>query len=231
MPARRLARLETGTALRIADVAALLELYCVPGERANALLAVVRECHGPTWWTRGASGPALPGLEQATTAIDDFQLYLLPVLLRTADYTSKVLANAIPPKTAAEIDEFVAGQEARQARMARPGLRFIVDEYALGPLRNDDDTAREQRHHLLAMTARPGVTFQVIRRSVGMHAGLHGSFTILKFDQTDVIRTETLLSAMYHQTKSDVDMYRGMMDNIAQKALSPNETQEYLRAL
>lgn len=237
--AARISTLETGAGLRIAEVEALLRLYEVSAQRCAELLTVVRQSHQRTWWAQQAGQPrhwrSLTYLEAAATRVRDFQLYLLPVLLRTTDYGRRVLAGGFVQRTAAEVDKLLTLQQTRQELLTRQGglsVHAIVDEHALVRLRGDDPVSRRQLLHLLEVSERPNVTFQVIPNSVGMHAGMHGAFTIMDYPRdTAVVFTEQLVCATYYQTESDVTIYRDIMGSLLTDALSPRGTRDFLREL
>jgi transcriptional regulator with XRE-family HTH domain len=239
MPESKVRRLETGTGLRLVDVEALLGLYDVPTERGAELLTVVRQCHRRTWWRQPRAVPrywrSLGHLEASAGRVRDFQLYLLPVLLRTADYGRMMLVNGFVSRTAEEIDLLLDVQRARQAALVAPGgpaLHVVVDEHATASLAAHDPVSRGQLRHLLAASEWPNVTLQVIPRSVGMHAGMHGSFTIMEYgDDRDIVFTEQLVCATYYQTESDLKVYRGIMTSLLDDALSPERTRDYLHGL
>jgi hypothetical protein len=195
--------------------------------------------HQRTWWSQQAGGPrhqrSLAYLEAAATRVRDFQLYLLPVLLRTADYGRQVLSNGFVRRSADEVDRLIAVQQARQEVLTRPGgpsVHAVVDEHALGRLRSADPLFRRQLLHLLEVSERPNVTLQVIPNSVGMHAGMHGGFTIMEHARdADVVFTEQLVCATYYQTTRDIAVYRSIMASLLTDALSPRGTRDFLRSL
>jgi transcriptional regulator with XRE-family HTH domain len=239
MSVTKVQRLETGTGLRLADVEALLGLYEVSAARGAELLTVVRQCHRRTWWTQRAAIPrywrSLTHLEASANRLLDFQLYLLPVLLRTPDYGRRVLVDGFVSRTDEEVERLLGMQHTRQAALAAPGgpaLHVVVDEHAMSWLACGDAMSRGQLRYLLAASERPNVTLQVIPRSVGMHAGMHGSFTIMEYGNgRDVVFTEQLVCATYYQTESDLTVYRGIMTSLLTDALSPVRTRDYLHGL
>jgi transcriptional regulator with XRE-family HTH domain len=240
VPTRRIVRLETGAGgLRITDVEALLDVYGVSAERSAELLTVVRQSHQRTWWAQQAGMPghwrSLAYLEAAATRVRDFQLYLLPTLLRTTDYNRRVLGGGFVRRSAEDVRSLIEVQQARQAELARPGgpsLHAIVDEHALARLRRDDPISREQLRYLLDASERPNVTFQVIPNSVGLHAGMHGGFTLMEYAKdTDVVFTEQLVSATYYQTESDIIVYRDIVTSLLDDALSARQTRDFLNAM
>ena len=220
MSVDKLARLESGaTGLRIADVAALLDLYHAPA--AGEVLAVVRQCHRGTWWTRTEPRHwrSLRYLEASAGRIRDYSAYFVPLLLRTADYTRQLPSGDL------------VAQRARQAAFDRPGgpvLDAIVDDLAVEGLANGDSVARAQLEFLLAATERPNVTLRLVPRPVGVH----GPFTIMGCPgDVDVVFTEQLTTAMYFQAGSSVAVYRAARNRLDAAALSVEDTRDRLAAL
>jgi transcriptional regulator with XRE-family HTH domain len=239
VPVTRITRLETGSAgLRLADVEALLGLYDVPAEDRVELLTMARQSLRHTWWAQLAGQPrhwrSLQHLESSATRLRDFQLYLLPCLLRTVDYSAEVFGNGVLQRTAVEVDRLVDIQLTRQAVLDRPGgptLHAIIDEHALPLLGWDEPMSQGQLRHLLAMSEHPNVTIQVIPTSVGLHAGMNGSFTIMDYADDTVVYTEQLVTATYYQTRSDITVYSNIMARLLSVALSPAATRDFLRGL
>jgi transcriptional regulator with XRE-family HTH domain len=231
-------RLEAGDkGLRLPDVAALLSFYEADPEFGADVLAMVRQCHRRTWWTRSEPRHwrSLCHLEASARRVSEFQPHLVPALLRTVGYTRAVLSVDLAPRTPEEIETLIALQESRQAAFDRPGgpsLEAIVDEYALSGLRDPDPVNGAQVRHLLAATARPGVTLRMIPASVGLHAGLHGPFTMYRCGgDVDVAYTEQLLTAMFFQCAAHVDVYGGILAKLRAVALSPGATRDYVASL
>ena len=93
---------------------------------------------------------------------------------------------------------------------------------------------REQLNHLIEVAALPRVTVQVVPFRRGGHAGAGGSFTVLRFEQPDlpdVAYIEQLTSALYLETRTDVDHYLEVMNRLSAEALTPVGTVRFLREI
>lgn len=240
MPASRISGIETAAeGLPVADVEALLGLYRVPESERAELFDALRRCDEVDWWARQARPPrhwrSQIHLEASATRVCDFQLRLVPGMLRTDEYNSALLAGSFLPRTPAENANLATLQRARQALVTRQGgpeLWAIVDEHAFrfGP--DQAGMMRGQLQHIVAVTALPHVTLQVIPDSVGLHAGMHGGFTMTQFDRdVDVVFAEQMLSAMYFESRSHVDTYRDILVSLRKDALSPDLTRDFLLEL
>jgi hypothetical protein len=65
----------------------------------------------------------------------------------------------------------------------------------------------------------------------GGHAAAGGSFTILRFAEPelpDVVYIEQLTSALYLDSREDVDHYREVMNELSTQALTPDRTARVL---
>jgi len=84
----------------------------------------------------------------------------------------------------------------------------------------------EQYEHLLSMMELPNVTFQVVPFSVGSHAGMLGSFSLLDFPAPDpiVACVETVAGTLFQETESDVKLCTMAYDHLRAAALSPAES-------
>jgi transcriptional regulator with XRE-family HTH domain len=138
----------------------------------------------PQWFRHYAE------LEANAIRIYTYQSQLVHGLLQTADYARAVL------RTAGEehLDERVASRLERQLILDRekpPHVWAVLDEAVLHRPIGGKEVMRRQLAHLLSITRRPRVNLQILPFSVGTHAGLRGSFTVLRFGETaDVAYSE-----------------------------------------
>jgi hypothetical protein len=78
------------------------------------------------------------------------------------------------------------------------------------------------------------VTFQVVPFERGAHAAAGGSFTVLRFGETDVpdvVYIEQLTSALYLDKREDVDHYMEVMNHLSTEALTPAETVRFIEEI
>jgi transcriptional regulator with XRE-family HTH domain len=240
VPASRISRLETAAGgLPVADVEALLRLYRVPERERTDVFDALRRCDEQDWWARLRRPPrhwrTQIHLEASAARVCDFQLRLVPGALRTDEYNSYLLAASFLPRSAAETANLVTLQRSRQALLTRsdgPRLCAIVDEHAFRCSDGRADMMRAQLRHILAATELPHVTFQVIPDSVGLHAGMHGGFTMTRFERdVDVVFAEQMVSAMFFESQNHVSTYRDILTSLGRDALSPESTRDFLAGL
>ena len=78
----------------------------------------------------------------------------------------------------------------------------------------------------------PNVTLQVVPFNRGGHAGAGGSFTLMRFeasDLPDVVYIEQLTGAVYLERRADVDHYLEVMNRLGAEALTPIRTKQFLQ--
>jgi hypothetical protein len=238
----KISRLEAGrVGFKERDVADLLTLYGVhdPAERAE-YLDLASQANSPGWWHRYSDlleswFETYLGLEQAASAIRNYEVQFVPGLLQTEDYARAV--TKLGNTDAAVIEQRVELRMRRQELLHRknpPMLWAVVDEGALRrPLLGREQT-RAQIDHLIKMNDLPHVSLQVVPFSYGGHPAAGGPFAILRFDDRelpDVVYLEQLASAHYLDKRSDVEYYLAVMDRLCTLIEPPVRTAAILEAI
>jgi hypothetical protein len=88
-----------------------------------------------------------------------------------------------------------------------------------------------QLRHLADIAALRQVTIQVIPFGRGGHAAAGGSFSVLRFgdpDVPDVVYLEHLTSALYLDSRDDVDHYLEVMNHLSTEALTPAASTRFI---
>lgn len=231
----KVSRLERGQTQRprIGDVRAMLELYGVTGEEAEALLDLARGSRQKGWWQ--AYSDLLPewfhayvGLEAEAAQVANFEPQLVPGLLQTEDY-ARVLARTVPGITENDVERQVAVKIARQQALTRDQplkLWAIVDEAVLRRPFGDTQTMRAQLDHLTKVARMPNVVLQVLPFNVGTHPAIYGAFAILSFPDladTDVVYLDAR-GGLYLDEPDDIEWYTQMFNLLRAKAADPDRT-------
>lgn len=240
----KISRMELGrVSFKARDVEDLLTLYGVTdeGER-DSLLGLAREANVAGWWH--SFGDVLPGwfqtyigLEGAASLIRIYEVQFVHGLLQTEGYAHAVVSRGMRGAPAAEIDRRVALRLERQkALVAERAPRFhaILDEAALRRPYGGREVMRDQLRHLIEMSEQPNVTLQVMPFSFGGHAGESGSFTMLRFpesDLSDIVYLEQLTSALYLDKAEEVAQYEKAMVRLHADSPGPEESRDLLRGL
>ncbi|WP_424893143.1 helix-turn-helix domain-containing protein [Streptomyces sp. XH2] len=238
----KVSRIENGrSGLRVRELEALLDLYGVTDPEAReSLLGLARESKARMWWTpysdvitqRYASYIAL---ETEASAKRTFETTLVPGLLQTPDYTRAAI-NALAPETKPDaVDALVSVRLARQGatlRRADPlSLSAIVDEAVLRRTTGGSHVMIKQLHHLLEASEEPNITLQVLPFASGGHLGMLGAFAILHFpirSDLDMVYTESYVSSMQFERRSDFATYSRMFDTLSASALDEAQSRNLI---
>ena len=206
------------------------------------MVALTQQANTPGWWSR--YGDILAdwfedylGLEAAASVIRTFELQFVHGLFQTEDYARAVtlLGYAGAPKE--DVDRRVNLRLNRQRLLTRPKppqVWSVLDEGALRRPVGGRGVMRGQLSHLVEMATLPNVTIQVVPFARGGHAAAGGSFTTLRFDDPDVpdvVYIEQLTSAIYLDSRDDVDHYLEVANRLGAEALTPKQTVPFLAEL
>ncbi|MEU8730567.1 transcriptional regulator [Streptomyces sp. CS113] len=140
----------------------------------SRLIGLVLRSQLPTWFQPYAE------MEAKAAYISTYQAQLVYGLLQTEEY-----ARAVLGVEGGNVDEMVAARLERQRILQRdqpPALWVILDEAALLREIGGLDVMRGQLAHLLGFADAPWVQIQVLPLAVGQHAGMMGTFNLLRFD-------------------------------------------------
>jgi transcriptional regulator with XRE-family HTH domain len=234
-------RLENGqVGLKERDVVDLLRLYGVTdSDEVAALVELAREANTPGWWSRFSD--VLPqwfrtyvDLESAASLIRTYQGQLVPGLLQTEDYVRAVIRGAVLDDSPEEVERRVALRVSRQALLERadaPRVWAVVDEAALRRPVGGPKVMRAQLERLLEATELPSVILQILPFSAGAHPAMVGTFSILRFADSelpDVVYLEHLTNAVYLDKRDEVDQYLHVMETVCVRAAPPDKTASIL---
>lgn len=241
----KISRMELGrVSFKARDVEDLLTLYGVTDEtERDALLGLAREANVAGWWH--SYGDVLPGwfqtyigLEGAASLIRVYEVQFVHGLLQTEAYAHAVVTRGMGGAApTAEIDRRVALRLERQKALVSersPHFHAVLDEAALRRPYGGREVMRGQLRHLIEMSERPNVTLQVMPFSFGGHAGESGSFTMLRFpesDLSDIVYLEQLTSALYLDKAEEVAQYEKAITRLHEDSPGEEESRDLLRGL
>jgi transcriptional regulator with XRE-family HTH domain len=237
----KISRMELGrVSFRVRDVADLLSLYGVCDERERELLlSLVAQANAPGWWhdyddVVPSWFESYVGLEQAASAIRNYEVQFVPGLLQTCDYARAVVCLG-HSGCEDEIERRVRLRMDRQEILTRPdppNLWAVVDEAVIRRPLGGTAVMRAQIERLLDLVSLPNVTLQIVPFSVGGHAAAGGPFSILRFsevDLPDVVYLEQLASAIYLDKREDIERYLAVMERLCLAAKPVSDTKKMLR--
>ncbi|MET7905314.1 helix-turn-helix transcriptional regulator [Streptomyces sp. NPDC005355] len=167
-------------------------------------------------------------MEAKATHIHTFQAQLVDGLLQTEEYARAVLGVL----TKDRLDERVAARVQRQQILegANPPLVWVIlSEAVLHQEIGGHEVMRKQLTRLLAFRNNDWVQLQVLPFTAGAHAGMPGSFAILRSDDhPDVAYTEGYESG--HMTFNPLEAKARSLryDHLQAAALSVEESAELI---
>ncbi|KUL33526.1 helix-turn-helix domain-containing protein [Streptomyces regalis] len=141
----------------------------------SRLVGLVLRSQLPTWFQAYAE------MEAKATYISKYQCQLVDGLLQTPEYAEALLSFDHADKA----EEMVAARMDRQRILQReqpPALWVILDESVLLQTVGSRQVMRKQLGRLLSFRDDSWVHIQVLPFDVGAHAGMMGSFNLLRFD-------------------------------------------------
>ncbi|SCL18801.1 Helix-turn-helix domain-containing protein [Micromonospora nigra] len=229
------------------DVRALLALYGMTGDEAEAVIEVARQAKQRGWWQQYSD--VLPtwfatyvGMESEASVLRIYECQMVHGLLQTEDYARAVFRGAPVPMRDDEIERQVALRMDRQTILGgeeQPALRVILDEGAVRRAVGGAEVLRAQIRRLLQESERNRVQIQLLPFGAG--TGFDGSFTILDFPplpapypdsvEDRLVYIDTLTGALYLERPAEVAAYATAFEQLCSVALSPTATRDNLRRI
>ncbi|MDT9697053.1 helix-turn-helix transcriptional regulator [Streptomyces sp. P17] len=184
----------------------------------SRLVGLVLRSQLPGWFQPYAD------LEAKATFISSFQAQLVDGLLQTKAYARAVLGA----RDEGDLDGKVAARLDRQRILEReqpPVMWVVLSEAVLHQEIGGREVMREQLAHLLSLQKRRWLEIQVLPFGAGAHAGLMGSFNLLRFDKDpDIVYTEDFVQG--HMTANPEAVKEGSVryDHLQAAALSVDDS-------
>ncbi|MEV6344280.1 helix-turn-helix transcriptional regulator [Actinoplanes sp. NPDC051851] len=226
------------------DVRALLSLYQISGEQAEAVIAVARQAKQRGWWQHYTD--VLPnwfatfvGMESEASVIRTYECQMVPGLLQTEDYARAAFRGAPVPMRDEEVERQVALRMDRQAILASddpPLLRVVIDEGAVRRLVGGPAVMKAQIDRLIGDSQRTHIQVQLLPYTAGF--GFDGSFVILDFPplpapypdaaEDRMVYVDTLTGALYLERPAELSAYSAAYEQLQALALGPAESRDKL---
>ncbi|AWZ06167.1 MULTISPECIES: helix-turn-helix transcriptional regulator [unclassified Streptomyces] len=168
-------QIETARKVPTRDFSERLDAALNTGGLFSRLVGLVLRSQLPTWFQPYAE------MEAKAEYISTYQCQLVYGLLQTEAYARAVIGVEQPDT----VDAPVAARIDRQRILSRgtpPVLWVVLDEAALHREIGGHAVMRNQLAHLLDLRDRQWVNIQVLPFAAGQHAGMMGSFTVLRFE-------------------------------------------------
>ncbi|WP_216212619.1 helix-turn-helix domain-containing protein [Amycolatopsis aidingensis] len=229
----KVSRLELGQLPNRYELMALLDLYGVIVSDYTPYLEMLERAQERGWWhIYGLDDRGYVPLEDEACLVREFQLGYIPGLLQTEAYM-RAGFNDLREQERADND--VAVRLHRQRRLTEePTLRLhaILDETVLRRPVLPPAEQRAQLEHLIAVTALPTVTVQVIPLAFGAHNGRSGTFVILSYPDPkdpDIAYLEHGFGAWQTEKESQVRAARLAFEHLADLALDEPDSIALIR--
>jgi hypothetical protein len=226
------------------DVRALLSLYGVEGDQAEAVIAVARQAKQRGWWQRYTD--VLPdwfstyvGMESEASVIRTYQCQMVPGLLQTEEYARAAFQGAPIPMRDDEVDRQVALRMERQVILTSdepPLLRVVIDEGAVRRLVGGPTIMKAQIRRLIEESSRSTIQILLLPYAAGM--GFDGSFVILDFPplpepypdaaEDRMVYVDTLTGALYLERPTEISAYSAAHEQLQALSLGPKQTRDTL---
>ncbi|MDX3849316.1 helix-turn-helix transcriptional regulator [Streptomyces sp. AK02-01A] len=188
----------------------------------SRLLPLVLRSQLPPWFQQYAE------MEARASYINMFQTQLVLGLLQTEEYARAVLSALVKDR----LDERVAARMERQRILKRenpPLVWVVLCEAVLHQGIGGRRVMRNQLAHLLSYQDAEWVQIQVLPFSMGVHAGLMGSFTVFRFDDDpDITYTEGYEAGYFTADPKAVKDRALRYDHLQAAALSVEKSAELI---
>ena len=242
----KLSRLENGQGVpQPRDIRDLINFYGADRATAERIRRWAAEGRHQAWWKeysdviRESLDPFLD-YESGASLIRTYVPMVLPGLLQTEAYATRLLTTLHPQWTAEHVAKLVQVRLRRQeiliAGSDATRLLAVVDEAAVRRALAMDSSAdaREQLEHLSEMSKRRNVSVRILPLTAGLHAGMDGRFAVFQFSDDidrDVVHIETLGGDRYLEEPSSVLEYIRLFDAVTQRSLDNPESRDLLTRL
>ncbi|WP_371615665.1 Scr1 family TA system antitoxin-like transcriptional regulator [Streptomyces sp. NBC_00454] len=212
-------QIETARKVPTRDFSERVDAALGTGGVFSRLVGLVLRSQLPTWFQAYAE------MEARATYISTFQAQLVYGLLQTEAYARAILGV----RGEEGLDGKVAARIERQRILDRehPPLMWVVlSEAVLHQEIGGREVMRDQLAHLLDLRRREWVKVQILPFEVGAHAGVMGSFNLLRFDDDpDLVYTEDFIQG--HMTANPQALREGSSryDHLQAAALSVEDSE------
>jgi transcriptional regulator with XRE-family HTH domain len=202
------------------EVAALLALCGVVGERRDFLVRMARE-RSIAAWGKPEQLAVLRSLRWDAQRIVEFSAVMVPELLWTDEYAAAVLSRTV----GVEQDEVpglvgtVNRDKVMLYRAKAPYYEVILSEAALRLRVGSKQIMADQLAKLVEDSRRMGITILVVPMAVDAHAGPHGSFALVTRRDLVVAAIEDVLSVRFVDDPDGVLAYVRIIDTLRARAL------------
>ncbi|AYL38660.1 helix-turn-helix domain-containing protein [Streptomyces fungicidicus] len=153
-------------------------------------------------------------------------------LLQTEEYARNLYVMRRPPFSEEQVDELVEGRLARQKifdQQPAPVFNFVQEEVTLRRPLGGRMVMRKQLAHLLEIGHRRNVEIQVMPTDREDHAGIDGSFQLLRLKEgVTVAHNEVQLTSRLISHVKEIQICEVRYGAIRAQALTPRESLAFI---
>jgi len=243
----KLSRLENGQGVpQPRDIRDLLAHYEADRVTADRLRRWAADGRRQAWWKEYSevirdSADVVFDYESGASVIRTYASMVLPGLLQTEAYATRLLTAIFPQRTPAQIATLVQVRLRRQDILTGEGddltrLFTVIDEaavrraLAIGP----SEQGRAQLLHLREISQRPNISVRILPLDAGLHAATQGSFTVYQFSDDidrDVVHLESRTGDRFLEETSSVLDHLRLFDAVNGRALDNSQSRDLLTRL
>jgi transcriptional regulator with XRE-family HTH domain len=223
----RMSRIEQGHIPGYNDFLAILDRCGVISSDYEPYIRMFDYAKEKGWWHAfGLDDRGFVPVEAEASAVRTYQLGFIPGLLQTEAYMRATFDAARESFVGERLEREVAVRLRRKQRLFEESpltTHAIIDETAL----HRESCDREQRQHIVELTALPNVTVQVIPRSVDLHPGLYSNFIVVSFPEPaepDLAYVEYGFGSIQIEKKQEVRAATLFFEHLADIALDQQDS-------
>lgn len=224
----------------------LLGLYDASTDQRASLEAKIDQgrSYGRAWWEEQRFRQLFHGdsyryfyVEDAAERLASHSGTYIPGLLQTHEYVDAIAAFGKKNESAEDRHVFIESRAKRQAILTRRNpvvLDALCLEAAVRAVVGGSAVMQRQLQHLIAMASRPNITLRIIPHSAGAPSISSALFTIVDFPGTvnrSIVSQEKLTGEMLHDDPAEVRNARRRFQDLADHALAPERTIQFLQAM
>nr|CTQ94815.1 Putative DNA-binding protein [Kibdelosporangium sp. MJ126-NF4] len=216
------------------ELSALVRLYGGGTAELAVLEEIRKKASKPGWWSTAKLPPYMQtyvGAETDAKTLSTFTLEIVPGLLQTEEYIrdlNKLLG-------ATDIDRIVNVRARRQQRLFDKEeplrLHAVCSEAAVRRMASAP-YAKAQVRHLIEMSERPNVVFQILPFDTGMHVSMTGGFVLLDFDpevSMPAVYLEYLVGGGFIDDEATVSEMNRRFTALHEVAMSPQDSVRFIK--
>jgi hypothetical protein len=234
---QKIANIEGGGGIRLAELNDLLDLYKV--DEADGAYARGLQSEGQKRTKRGSFSTRFPqfmrlmvDMEASCKRLYSYPGLFIPGLLQTTQYMRANLFGWRPSLTTAQVDTYTNDRLRRQRVLDNTAQQFwfVIDEAALRRTEEPSEM-KTQIKHLIDCIERPNVEIQLIPFDVGTYMGQGHMYAVFGYDtdpQVDIVYREQLDGGEYVDNFKRVPRYLALRDHHKAVAAGPEQTKRRL---